>query len=748
MSFYQHSHEHLFEELHRLDLLLNLQVARQRRDPAFAGFDEFRGLFISEEEIDRLREEPRRTDTSVAQAEAETETLLLALHALEAQIAVKRAAALSQGVPLLLNRLAEAFHLSAFDLDAVLVCFAPEVDIKYEKLYAYLQNDVTRKGPSVDLMLNLFCRSLEERLKGRQRLAPAAPLLAHQLLLYADEARGEPQQSALLSRLLKLDDRVGDYLLEVETLDRQLAPFTKLVSPQATLEQLLVPADTKEMLARSFQSHPAAHARPAEGPASTLFLYDGPEGSGKKFAAEALCRASGLKLLVADAPQMLAEGPRFASLIRRLLREAVLTEAAIYLDQAEALLGEGEREARGRAALVAALGEFAGILFIGSRECWGAEHLPGASRVFKISFGVPGYELRREFWQRLLAEEQAPVAPDVDTSALADKFSFTPAKIRLAVAEARSLAVMRGGSQSGITADDLYLSCRAASNRKLLTLGRKIVPLYTWPDIILPEDQLQLLKEVCAHVKHRQRIFGQWGFDRKVSLGKGLAVLFVGPSGTGKTMAAEIVAGSLGLDLYKIDLSCVVSKYIGETEKNLNRIFEEADQSNAILFFDEADAIFGKRSEIKDSHDRYANIEINYLLQKMEEYEGMVILASNFQKNIDEAFTRRLRFVVEFPFPDTEHRQLIWRNVFPKEMPVSADLDFDFLAHRLKLSGGNIRNIALNAAFLAAENSGHVQMGHIISATRRELQKMGRLFVEADFAQYLERAGREEAVAP
>lgn len=747
MSFYQHSHEHLFEELHRLDLLLNLQVARQRSDPAFSGFDEFRGLFISEEEIDHIREEPRHKERPAAQAEAETERLVSALHALEAQIAVKAAAALSQGVPLLLNRLAEAFHLSAFDLDAVLVCFAPEVDIKYEKLYAYLQNDVTRKGPSVDLMLNLFCRSLEERLKGRQRLAPAAPLLAHQLLLYTDEARGEQQQQALLSRLLKLDDRISDYLLGVESLDRQLAPFTKLVRPQATLEQLLAPACMKEMLARSFQSQMLARSGQGVSPTATVFLYDGPEGSGKKIAAEALCRASGLKLLVAHASQMLAEGQRFAALIRRLLREAVLTEAAIYLDQAEALLGEGEREARGRAALSGALEEFAGILFVGSREPWGAEHLPGVKQVFKVSFGVPGYELRKEFWQRLLAEEPSAVTPDVDTSALADKFSFTPAKIRQAVSEARSRAVMRGG-ETRMTAEDLYHACRSASNRKLLTLGRKITPLYTWQDIILPEDQLQLLKEVCAHVKHRQRIFGQWGFDRKVSLGKGLAVLFVGPSGTGKTMAAEIVAGELGLDLYKIDLSCVVSKYIGETEKNLNRIFEEADESNAILFFDEADAIFGKRSEIKDSHDRYANIEINYLLQKMEEYEGMVILASNFQKNIDEAFTRRLRFVVEFPFPDSTHRSLIWQNVFPKDAPVSADLDFDFLAQRLKLPGGNIRNIALNAAFLAAANSGHVQMGHIISATRRELQKMGRLFVEADFAQYVEYAGKEGAVAP
>jgi SpoVK/Ycf46/Vps4 family AAA+-type ATPase len=243
---------------------------------------------------------------------------------------------------------------------------------------------------------------------------------------------------------------------------------------------------------------------------------------------------------------------------------------------------------------------------------------------------------------------------------------------------------------------------------------------------------------VCLHVKHRRQVLDEWNFDKKISLGKGVSALFVGPPGTGKTMAAEIIANELGLDMYKIDLSTVVSKYIGETEKNLSHIFQEAEQSNAILFFDEADALFGKRSEVKDSHDRYANIEINYLLQKMEEYEGIVIMASNYQKNIDEAFTRRLRFIIHIPFPDRNYRARIWRNIFPAETPRSKDIEFDFLAGKLEISGGNIKNIALNAAFLAAENSGVINMKHIIRATKREFQKMGRMYVKADFGQYYE----------
>jgi len=240
------------------------------------------------------------------------------------------------------------------------------------------------------------------------------------------------------------------------------------------------------------------------------------------------------------------------------------------------------------------------------------------------------------------------------------------------------------------------------------------------------------LREICNHVKYRDRVYGDWGFGRKLALGKGLAVLFAGPSGTGKTMAAGIIAAELGIDLYKIDLSTVVSKYIGETEKNLSRIFVEAETSNAILFFDEADALFGKRSEVRDSHDRYANVEIGYLLQRVEEYEGVAILATNLRKNMDEAFVRRLHFAVEFPFPDREDRHRIWQGIWPQDTPLDAALDLELLATRYEVAGGNIKNIAVAAAFLAADDGQIVRMNHVIQATLREYQKTGKLLVEDD----------------
>jgi SpoVK/Ycf46/Vps4 family AAA+-type ATPase len=227
-------------------------------------------------------------------------------------------------------------------------------------------------------------------------------------------------------------------------------------------------------------------------------------------------------------------------------------------------------------------------------------------------------------------------------------------------------------------------------------------------------------------------VYGEWGFDRKLSLGKGLNVLFSGPPGTGKTMGAEVIARELGLDLYRIDLSQVVSKYIGETEKNLDRIFNAAENSNAILFFDEADALFGKRSEVRDSHDRYANIEISYLLQKMEEYQGVSMLATNLRQNLDEAFVRRLQAIIEFPFPNEEYRRKIWEGVFPAEAPLAEDVKFDLLAREVRLAGGNIKNMAVAAAFYAATDGDKIRMKHLVQAAHREHQKLARAWNESE----------------
>jgi SpoVK/Ycf46/Vps4 family AAA+-type ATPase len=327
---------------------------------------------------------------------------------------------------------------------------------------------------------------------------------------------------------------------------------------------------------------------------------------------------------------------------------------------------------------------------------------------------------------RALADDAA----GVDVAELAGKFLLSPRQIENAVRTARD---QNGGI---VSAAALHAAARGQSTGGLARLATRIEPVYSWDDIVLPAPLLGQLRDVRATIRNRHVVHSQWGFGRRLSLGKGTHVLFSGPSGTGKTMAAEVVARDLELDLYKVDLATVVSKYIGETEKHLREIFGEARAANAIVFLDECDALLGKRSKVKDAHDRYANIEVAFLLQQLEEHEGTVILATNFAENVDDAFVRRMHHALEFPAPDVALREQIWRRMFPAEAPVADDVDFAFLAERFEIAGGNIRNITLAAAFLAAETQGPIAMGHLIRATARELQKLGRLPTQADFGEH------------
>jgi AAA+ superfamily predicted ATPase len=346
--------------------------------------------------------------------------------------------------------------------------------------------------------------------------------------------------------------------------------------------------------------------------------------------------------------------------------------------------------------------------------------------VLLVELPFPSFGERRAAWERFSG---AGSAADV-----AAKFRLSIEQI-VAAAEVSRVAARTRGLDTPEPAD-LDLGARHASSSRLGDLAARLSPGYSFDDLVLPERQRDLLRSISAYLRHRDRVLSEWGYERTVARTQGLKVLFAGESGTGKTMAAQVLAAELGLDLFRVDLATVVSKYIGETEKNLERIFTAADGSNAILFFDEADALFGKRSEVSDSHDRYANIEVAYLLQRMELYPGAVILATNFKRNIDDAFIRRLDFVVDFPFPEADDRKKIWRLVLPHAAPVSDDIDLDFLATQFKLSGGAIRNCSLAAAFRAADEDADISMQHLVRAVAQEYGKQGRLTLEADFERF------------
>jgi SpoVK/Ycf46/Vps4 family AAA+-type ATPase len=694
-SYYNTNLQHISEELKRVDLLIQLQVLKIRHKKEVV--DGFQGLYVSEDEINTILD-----DTYPANDEDQhIQTIIELIAELEQELEAKKVESLRRGITLNLPQLANIFGLTPLEIDVVLICMAPELDTKYERLYAYLHNDATKKQPSVGLILSLLCNSKEEKLYARQYFDASAPLVKHLLIPFIEAP--EEGKKTLLTRFIKVDDRIVNYLLGFNLIDKKIEHFTELIRAQTDLDELQLPEEQKSEIEGLISRRELTDG-------TNCFLH-GPYGVGKKTVARGICKELGMALLTVDIAYLVNTDADFEAVISRSFREAKLQDSAIFLAHFERLYSEDKKNAFYKSILFDALENCSGIVFIASEQ---PLELGGAWQTFDIEIPIPDYAMRKTIWELYLTGKNS----EEDVSALANKFKFTAGQIKDAIASARKLAVLHG--REAITLEDLYNGCRAQSNQKLSALAKRIKPKYRWDDLILPKEKKEQLEEVKNYIKNKGVVYHDWGFDDKLSLGKGLNIMFSGTSGTGKTMAAEVIASELELDLYKIDLSMVVSKYIGETEKNLNRIFKEAEQSNAILFFDEADALFGKRSEVRDSHDRYANIEISYLLQKMEENEGIVIMATNLSQNIDDAFMRRMHFNVEFPFPEEEYRYKIWRSLIPKEAPVSDDIEFEFLAKRFKVAGGNIKNIIVNAAFLAAEESGAIRMEHVIKAAKRE----------------------------
>ncbi|WP_416978231.1 AAA family ATPase [Streptomyces sp. T028] len=717
-SGYTDSTHHLLAELARLNILLGRQVRCARRSHGESA-DELSALYVTDAEVDALLD-GTLGNTPPVDGDPETEA---ELDRLSADIAEHVAQSVRDGVGLRLVALAGLFDLHPVDIDVVVMCLAPEIDRRYERLYGYLHDDLTRRLPTVGLALDMLGADPAVRAAMRTRFTPSAPLVRHRLITLTEES-ATPTHS-LLGNNIRLDPRVAGFLLEDDEPTDPLRPYARLVTPTGTLDDLHFPAEFGASLARLSE-----HAD------DRLVVYcQGPYGVGKQSAAAACARRWNAALLVVSA-DLLAERPmeEFTALVGLVDREARLQGAVTYWENADALLAE---QARPRLSLLlSTLAAHPAPAFLAGDTAWEPADPPQGMTFVRLEFPAPGYGERLRIWESALDGLDGFDGPDrsaLDLAAVSGKFRLTGGQIQDAAATARNLAHARAPGVPQVSQDDLYAACRLQSNRKLAELAQQITPHYGWDDIVLPADRMEQLREIANQVRYRALVYESWGFERKLANGRGLAVLFAGASGTGKTMAADVLAHELGLDLYKIDLSTVVSKYIGETEKNLSRIFAEAATSNAVLFFDEADALFGKRSQVRDAHDRYANLETSYLLQRMEQHEGVVVLATNLRKNLDDAFIRRLHATIDFPVPGVEDRRRIWEQVWPKEAPLDAGLDMGLLAREIDLPGGSIRNIALAGAFLAAADGGVVSMGHLLRATRREYQKMGKILTTGEF---------------
>lgn len=684
--------------LQRLDSRLESAIAAAQLAYGTAP-DPHQGLHIDEAEVDRLLS--RESGAPAFQGYTDPAPVVPLVISPDSRLA----------------QLQQTYGLSDFDLEVLAIALAPELDRRYERLYAYLQDDVRCKRPTIDLALNLLCTDAVEKLERRSHFASTAPLLHHQLLHLESELTPKP---TFLAQELHLDGQVVRFLLAQPGLDARLSTFCQLLTatPEAQPERL-----------GDLALHQVTQAWQNQQPLRLYFW--GRDRLPQRRTALALAHHLKAPLLRVELPRLVAAQVELEPTLQRVWRESEFHTALLYLDGLEAFTPEHHLAYQALLRLVAATQTV--VLLAGSND-WVSDATEPPLGVVVVLFPPPDFAQRRQCWQEHLGQSDRAtpgkgdlhIAP-ADLDALADRFCLTTAQIAEAVAIARNTAQWQGLPTA---LPYLFTAARAQAGHELQGLARKIEPKYDWNDIVLQPDARSQLQELCRQSQYRHVVYDAWQFDQKVSLGKGINALFSGAPGTGKTMAAEVIAHELQLDLYKIDLSKIVSKYIGETEKNLDRIFTAAANSNAILLFDEADALFGKRSEVQDAHDRYANIEVGYLLQKMEEYEGIALLTSNLRSSMDNAFVRRLRFIIEFPLPDEGDRRRIWQQVWPQSAPLEAEVDLDFLAQRLELTGAEIRNIALASAFLAASEGQPIQMGHLLQAVRREYQKMGKLLME------------------
>jgi SpoVK/Ycf46/Vps4 family AAA+-type ATPase len=672
---------YLLARLRIVETRVRALVARRRQDDP-SPEDPFLGLYLSDEHVDRMLSESlspvteRAHDSRLAELEEEARR-------------AEAAGSLSR-----LQSLAQRAGLDELDVELLLVALVPDLDSRFERLYGYLNDDVTRRRASIGLGLEL-CGVSAWSGAARSRVSSDAALISAGLIVVEEPDR------PFLSRSLRVPDRVAAYLLGDDRPDPVVTP---LIRPAATAPGDSVAAALGDVLA---------------GGVGLVYLQERLGGSGPALAAAGLA-AAGLAALAIDLDH-LNPGRDLEEVVKAVGREAVLSSAGVVAGPIEAVLDRAPSSVRAFASLP-------GPVLLHGRATWE----PAWSRAVPlvVDTGAGSSAERRSQWEKALGADAPEGLAEADVTT---QFLLPAEQVVRAVEASRLQARLAG---TDVSLEHLRAGARAQNGAGLERLARRIQPTVGWEDLVLAPATAEALRELAARARRRELVLDTWRMRPGGGRGRGITVLFAGDSGTGKTMSAEVVAGDLGLDLYTVNLATVVDKYVGETEKNLERIFAEADGVNAVLLFDEADALFGKRSEVRDANDRYANIEVGYLLQRMETFDGLAVLATNLRANVDDAFVRRLDMIVDFPSPDAELRRTLWDRCLAPGVPRGQDLDLDFCAQAFELSGGNIRSIALTAAYLAADSGRPMTMVDLIRAVHREYRKLGRMVVASEFGEY------------
>ena len=612
--------------------------------------------------------------------------------------------------------LMRVFQLNEWEWQLLVACLAPALNPKYRRLYGYLADNMGLLWPDTALLLQILARTHEQCLRVTRFINGHASVVHFNLITTA--ADGQLRPNARLIAWL-----CGDKEADVGLTGRLTVLPTHQATPDPKLPDEVETAVLQ--IVEAFRFHPKPF------PPYRVQLR-GEAGSGRREAAGRICAGTGPALFEMKLPTTLDHADSFTPLLFELL----LAGAVPLVDDEDQPLEGGQQKAR--RDLLDRLNRVFPMVFLlqGADQEVTLEHdsFPGL-KILPITFPLPDFSARSATWRHALGAIGFKLKV-LDPDQLSVMYRFTRGRIFQAAQAAVTLRIRNPETAH----DDLIIeAARGVCNRKLAELAERIPTRFTWDQLVLPDEAKQHLSDLIMYFKNRDSLFDDWDFAKRVAQ-KGLHALFCGPPGTGKTMAAGIIANELKLEMFRIDLSQVISKYIGETEKNLSAIFREARAANAILFFDEADALFGKRSEVNDAHDRFANVEISYLLQEMESYDGVTILATNLANNLDDAFIRRIKAIIEFPAPEADQRLALWRGIFPKRAPLGDDIDFAFISNQFRLTGGEIKNIALGAASYAMEMNDRIGMSYLLWAIRMEQAKKGRLFIPSDFGEYAELA--------
>lgn len=652
--------------------------------------DQFRGLYISDADTDAIfAEAPPGLADSREPGWCDNGDL--------DDLNSRARAAVADGADVRLLRLAQDFGLDALDVALLVVAAAPDIDRRFERLYGYLNDDVSRRRATCGLALEL-CGVPAADADGRARLSAPSRLIEGGLIAI------EELERPALTRQLRVPDRVVGFLLGDDRVADELA--------EATIPWVRCAREDDD----------ASLARAVSAGQSAVYVRESAPGSGAlSWAGSVLAEADIASIAIDLAALAGAEDQR--ELARCARREALLRSAVLLATNVDTLAEAGVDRVRPWT-------QGPGVVVFTGAANWDRRWSRRPPTVLEVAPLDDAARLR--LWQSLGAPD---VCVDNDGTATLVGYRLTPEQIAQTLIAARACAAAHG---RGVESEDLYAGARAQNGSGLEQLARRVEPRATFDDLVVPGYLEGQLRGIVARVRHRQTVLDEWAMTSASQRGRGVTSLFAGSSGTGKTMSAEVVANALGFSLYVVDLSSVVDKYVGETEKKLDQIFREAEQVNAVLLFDEADAIFGKRSEVRAAQDRYANLEVAYLLQRMEQFAGIAVLTTNLRANIDEAFLRRLDVLVDFPVPEADDRRRIWTIQLPERVPLGDDIDLDFLATSFPLSGGNIRNIALAAAFAAAEADVPIGMSHLIRATAGEYRKLGRMCVASEFGPYFD----------